>query len=107
MYLIRRVAKVQPGKGWEVANYLSNICKAYQQAGRNEARVYMQGSNMPGPEEVVYAEWTQERIEPTIVNTVPEAVRTNHTKMAPLLTQYSIEFYELVTPEKLKGRGLA
>ena len=38
--------------------------------------------------------------------TVPEAVGTYNAKMQPLLTEYSIEFYELVTPEKLEGRGL-
>ena len=38
--------------------------------------------------------------------TVPDAVEVNHAKMAPLLTEYSIEFYELVTPEKLESRGL-
>ena len=106
MYLIRRVAKTQPGKAWEVAGYLSKICKAYEEGGRNEARVYIQGVGVPGPEEVVYADWVQERIEPIVMGMVPEAVHTNHAKMEPLLTQYSLEFYEMVTPEKLRGRGL-
>ena len=40
---------------------------------------------------------------------VPQAdvVRTNNGKMQELLTEYSIELYELATPEKLKARGVA
>jgi hypothetical protein len=97
MYLIRRVAKTQSGKGREVAGYLSNITKAYEEAGRSKAMVYMAGWGLPGSPDVVYADWTQERIEPTNMQTVPEAVGVNHAKMAPLLTDYYLEFYELVT----------
>ena len=106
MYLIRRVTKTQPGKVWEVAGYLSKICKAYQEGGRSEARLYVQGIGVPGPA-VVIAEWVQERIEPTVAERVPEAVGTNFAKMAPLITEYALEFYEMVTPEKLQSRGLA
>ena len=106
MYLIRRVAKTQPGKAWEVAGYLTKITQAYEGAGRNKAQVYVGGQGLPGVPNVVYAQWTQERIEPTDMRTVPEAVGTNQAKMRPLLTEYSIEFFELVTPEKLEARGL-
>ena len=54
-----------------------------------------------------YAEWTQESIEPTVRETVPAAVGENHSKMLALLTAYEIEFYDLVTPEKLRARGVA
>ena len=107
MYVIRRVAKTQPGKAWEVAGYLSKITQAYEEAGRNKAQIYIRDRGLPGSGDVVYAEWTQERIEPTDLQMVPEAVRTNQDKMEPMLTEYSIEFYELVTPEKLQARGLA
>jgi hypothetical protein len=107
MYLIRRVAKTQPGKAWEVAGLLTKIVEAYEGGGRNKAQVYIGGQGTPGAQSTVYAEWTQERIEPVVMSTVPEAVRTNNAKMQPLLTEYSIEFYELVTPEKLKARGAA
>ena len=106
MYVIRRVCKTQPGKAWEVAGYLSKCVQAYETAGRNKAQVYI-GQGLPGEQHVVYAEWTQERIEPTDPKTVPEAVRENGAKMMPLLDEYNIEFYELVTPEKLQNRGLA
>ena len=107
MYIIRRVAKTQPGKAWEVAGYLTKITQASEEAGRNKAQVYVGGQGLPGVPNVVYAQWTQERIEPTDMRTVPEAVGTNQAKMQPLLTEYSIEFYELVTPEKLEARGLS
>ena len=106
MYLIRRVAKTQPGKAWEVAGYLSKITQAYEEAGRNKAQVYIGGQGVPGTPNVVYAQWTQERIEPTDMGTLPEDVLTNDAQMRPMLTDYFLEFYELVTPEKLEQRGL-
>ena len=106
MYIIRRVAKTQPGKAWEVAGYLTKITQAYERAGRNQAQIYVGGQGVPGTSNIVYAQWTQERIEPTDMRIVPEAVGTNHAKMQPLLVDYSIEFYELVTPEKLEAMGL-
>ena len=105
MYVIRRIAKTQPGKAWEVASYLTKICEAYESTGRDKAMVYIGGFGLPGTPNVVYAEWTQETIEPNWPTNVPDAVRTEAAKMMPLLTEYPIELYELVTPEKLKQRG--
>ncbi|GIS81830.1 MAG: hypothetical protein CM1200mP15_04620 [Dehalococcoidia bacterium] len=34
MYMIRRVARTQPGKAWEVAGYLTKICEAYESNGK-------------------------------------------------------------------------
>ena len=48
MYIIRRVAKTQPGKAWEVAGYLTKITQAYEEAGRNAAQVYVGGQGLPG-----------------------------------------------------------
>ena len=107
MYLIRRVAKCQTGKAWEVAGHLSKIVQAYEGGGRDKARVYIGGQGLPGTPQAVYAEWTQETIEPTVMSTVPQAVRDNNGPMQALLTEYTIEFYELVTPEKLQQRGFA
>ena len=97
MYLIRRVAKTQPGKAQEVAGYLSQICRAYEKTGRNKATVYISGEGVPGTPNVVYADWTQERIEETVMETVPASVDTDHGKMEPMLTEYYLEFYEVVT----------
>ena len=107
MYMLRRVAKCQPGKTWEVARYLTKITNAYEEAGRNKAQIYIGGQGLPGTPNVVYAEWMQERIEPIIPEKVPAAVRENHAKMIQLLDEYTIEFYELATQEKLQSRGFA
>ena len=37
MYVIRRIAKAQPGKVWQVANLLTKICDAYEEQGRPKA----------------------------------------------------------------------
>ena len=105
MYLIRRVAKTQPGKAWEVANYLTKICNAYEQAGRNKAQVFV-SQGVPGTPNVAYAEWTQERIEPNWISKVPQAVVSLNREMQAMFTEYSLEFYELATPEKFQDRGL-
>ena len=34
MYVIRRIAKAQPGKVWQVVNLLIKICAAYEENGR-------------------------------------------------------------------------
>ncbi|MEE9248375.1 MAG: hypothetical protein V3U79_06745 [Dehalococcoidia bacterium] len=105
MYLVRRVVRTQPGKAWEVAAHLARICEAYEKKGRNKAQIYVGG--VPSDPNVAYAEWTQERIEPIRRSEVPESVYTDDAKMRPLLTSYDLEFYELVTPEKLNDRGFS
>ena len=105
MYLIRRIAKTQAGKAWEVASYLAKICRAYEEDGRNKAQIYV-GQGLPGDSDVAYAEWTQERIEPILYSKVPKSVDIDHDKMMEMVTDYDIEFYEVVTPEKLKDHGV-
>ena len=105
MYLVRRVVRTQPGKAWEVAAHLVRICEAYEKKGRNKAQIYVGG--VPSDPNVAYAEWTQERIEPSRRSEVPESVYTDDAKMRPMLTSYDLEFYELVTPEKLSDRGFS
>ena len=39
MYVIRRIAKAQPGKVWQVASLLTKICAAYEEQGRPKAHV--------------------------------------------------------------------
>ena len=47
----------------------------------------------------------QATIEPNWLSQVPEVVRTLNAEMQAQLDSYEIEFYELVTPEKLAERG--
>ncbi len=56
---------------------------------------------------MAYAEWNQATIEPNWLSKVPEVVRTLNAEMQAQLDSYEIEFYELVTPEKLVERGVS
>ena len=62
---------------------------------------------MPGTPNVAYAEWTQATIDPNWPSQVPEVVRTLNAEMQAQLDSYEIEFYELVTPERLAERGVS
>ena len=106
MYVVRRIAKAQPGKAWQVANLLTKICAAYEEKGRPKAQVYV-SQGVPGTPNVAYAEWTQATIEPNWPSKIPEVVRTLNAEMQAQLDSYEIEFYELVTPEKLVERGVS
>ena len=64
MYVIRRIAKAQPGKVWQVANLLIKICAAYEENGRHKAQVYV-SQGLPGTPNVAYAEWTRRPSSPT------------------------------------------
>ena len=48
MYLVRRVARTQPGKASQVAAQLVKITRAYEEAGRNKAIVYIRGGGGSG-----------------------------------------------------------
>lgn len=106
MYVIRRIAKAQPGKVWQVANLLTKICAAYEENGRPKAHIYV-SQGLPGTPNVAYAEWTQETIEPNRLPNVPPVVQTLNAEMQAILESYEIEFFELVTQEKLVERGVA
>ena len=73
MYVIRRIAKAQPGKVWQVANLLIKICAAYEENGRPKAQVYV-SQDLPGTPNVAYAEWTQATIEPNWPSLGPRGV---------------------------------
>ena len=106
MYLLRRIARTQPGKAWEVAAYLSKICEAYEGNGRPKATISVGGPGLAGSVDVAYAEWTQDSIAPNWRQKIPEAVRTNNAKMQALLTSYELEIYEVVNHEKLQDRNI-
>ena len=107
MYLVRRVCRTKPGQAWAVAGYLAKICEAYEENGRNKAQIYISGQGLPGTPNVVYAEWTQDTIEPNWPTNIPDAVREFNPRMQQLLDEYLLELYELATLEKLVERGVA
>jgi hypothetical protein len=107
MYLVRRVCKTKPGQAWAVAGYLAKICEAYEANGRDKARIYIEGQGLPGTPNRVYAEWTQDAIEPNWFSKVPQTVREYNPKMQELLDEYLLEIFEVATAEKLVERGVA
>ena len=105
MYLVRRTFKTKPNKAWDTAGLLTTICEAYEKNGRNKATIYI-SQGLPGDPDAAYAEWTQNTIEPNWFSNVPESVRTNAVKVREITESNTIEFFEIVTPEKLTERGL-
>ena len=107
MYMVRRVCKTKPGQVWAVAGYLAKICEAYEENGRDKAQIYIGGQGLPGTPNMVYAEWTQNAIEPNWFSKIPQGVREYNPKLQELLDEYLLEIYEVATPEKLVERGVA
>ena len=105
MYLVRRVVRTKPGKAWYVANILMNICAAYEKQGRAKATVYVGG--VPSDPDVAYVEWTQDVIKPSDMPNIPQSVFDDDAKMRPHLLTYDLEFYEVVTSEKLSAKGIS
>ena len=56
---------------------------------------------------MVYVEWTQDTIAPNRYSNVPKAVFELVKEIRPIQEDTWIEFYELVTPEKLQDRGVS
>jgi hypothetical protein len=109
MFLIRRVAILENGSAstaWKAAKLLTNICKAYQtNNGRSEATVYISGTGTPASEVSVCAEWMQETIEANRLPNVPQSVRDDNAELSKLVKNYSIEFHEVATEEKIAERS--
>ena len=106
MYVLKRVFQVQRGQEWKAAALANKIAAAYEAAGRNPSSVYIGGTGLPGEPGMVYVEWTQETIEPNRYSNVPKAVFDQVKEMRSIQEDTWIEFYELVTAEKLQDRGV-
>ena len=107
MYLVRRVCHTERSNVWQVGSLLKKICAAYEANGRKPATVYIGGAGVPGASITVCAEWVQEKIEINRLTSVPEAVISLNREMQPLLSSYEIEFYEIVTEDRLGERNLS
>ena len=63
MYLIRRVYEVKSGTARRVATLVKQQGDTYTAADqRSEVRVYFNGGTVPGDNNRVYMEWTDETI---------------------------------------------
>jgi hypothetical protein len=101
MYVIRRVYKVKPGTTRRAAEVLTQIGRAYQDAGqRPPFRVYTSGGTVPGPANTIYMEWEAESILSPMRegNRIPEAVGTLGAQLAEMQEETYIEFYEMYYP---------
>lgn len=97
MYLVRRVWKVKPGSTRQAAKLISEIGKAYEEAGqRSPTRVYWSGYTVPGPANRVYMDWIQEKIESPFRegNAIPGTSRAGK-RLRELVESSRIEFYEI------------
>ena len=105
MFVVRRVWEIEPGQGRQAASYVAAMGAEYEEAGkRSPSRVYFNTGTVPGDRNRVYMEWTEDVIASTyrkdIVESPPRA-RDLYAKLRDITVDTWIEFYELMTPEKM------
>ena len=105
MFVVRRVWETKPGEGQRAASLVAAMGEEYEAVDkRSPSQVYFNTSSLPGERNRVYMEWTEEVIASTyrsdIVPSPPRAEEL-YAKLNELTVQSWIEFYELMTPEKM------
>ena len=103
MYLIRRIYKTKPGEARRVASLVSQQGEIYRDAGhRSEVRVSFNGYTMPGEQNIVCLEWTDDSIRSPMRegNDIPKEALEVGAKVRPLIESQRIEFLEVLTPDK-------
>ena len=104
MYLVRRIFNTKPGEARRVASLVHKQAQIYRDAGhRSEFKVYFNGGTVPGENNVVVLEWTDEALMSPMRdgNNIPPAVYDVGAQVRDLTTGNRIEFMELMTPDKL------
>tara|TARA_B100001750_G_scaffold134179_1_gene106752 strand:+ start:1685 stop:1981 length:297 start_codon:yes stop_codon:yes gene_type:complete len=98
MYVVRRVICVKPGTTLKAAKILSQLGKEYEKAGRSPTRVYWSGYTVPGPNNTIYMDWTQETLGSPYAETAnePEGLESLYRQLEELQEESYIEFYEMV-----------
>lgn len=104
-YVIRRVFNVRSGEARRAATLIDKMGNEYEKSGqRTKSRVYYNGGTTPGNIDKVYMEWEAERIESPYRggNIIPKEVRDVGSRLRDLalVESQSIEFYELINPDK-------
>jgi|TARA_B100000959_G_scaffold256070_1_gene288937 hypothetical protein len=103
LYLIRRIFNTKPGEARRVAGLLQQQAQAYRDAGqRSEFRVSYNGATLPGEQNVVVLDWTDDAImSPSREGHVlPQAALDLGGQIRPLIENQRIEFLELLAPAK-------
>jgi hypothetical protein len=105
VYIIRRWYKTKPGEARRVATLVHKQAAAYRDAGqRSEFRVSYNGYTLPGEQDVVCLEWTDETLQtPTRAgHTLPQAALEMGAEVRKLIESQRIEFLEMLTPGKFQ-----
>lgn len=103
MYVIRRWYKTKPGEARRVATLVHRQVRFYQDAGhRGEYSVSFNGATLPGDQDVVCLEWTDDTIQSPYRagNVLPEEALAVGAEVRKLIEFQRIEFLELLTPDK-------
>ncbi len=105
MYVIRRVWEVEGSATRQVASLVQAMGEEYESVDkRSPSRVYFNSGTVPGEKNRVYMEWTEDIIaSPYRSDVVPSPSRAGqlYAKVSELTSASWIEFYELMTPEKM------
>lgn len=106
MYLIRRTYYTKPGEARRVAELVHKQVQIYHDAGhRGEFRVAFNGYTLPGEQNIVVLEWTDDSIQSPMRagNDIPPAAMEAGAAYRPYLESQKIEFFEMVTPDIIQG----
>jgi hypothetical protein len=110
MYVIRRVYDVKPGAARMVASLMQQQGDAYTAAGqRSKVTIYFNGGTLPGDSNRVYMQWTDETIGSPYrqeAKSAPEVSAFGVKIQEHVISNY-IEFYEMMTPEKMQANSPA
>ena len=104
MYLVRRIFDTKPGAARQVASLVRKQAQIYRDAGhRSEFKVYFNGGTVPGQNNVVVLEWTDEALMSPMRggNDIPPEVYEVGAQVRELTQGSRIEFMELMTPDKM------
>ena len=103
MYLVRRIYKTKAGEARRVASLVQKQAQLYHDAGhRSEFKVYFNGGTVPGENNVVVLEWTDEALMSPMRggNDLPQAALQVGAQVREYIENQRIEFMELLTPDK-------
>jgi hypothetical protein len=106
MYLIRRVYEVKPGLARKVATLVQQQGDAYTTAGqRSKVLVYFNGGTVPGENNRVYMEWTDETIDSPMREglELPKKALQIGAAVRELIVDQHIEFFEMMIPAKMQA----
>ena len=101
--MLRRVYKTKYRTAKQVASLIRKQQDVYEAAGRNRGTVYFNPGTVPGESDTVVLEWTQETLGSPFLSDppVPREALEIGGKVRELIESQTIEFWELMTPDKM------